>query len=1487
MHPAEYSTVPQDRDDVFSPSVEGALKPEAYYGEGPFDPPSSDDEDETLLEKDIRRGAIADVEETGLRVGGGSKRSSVRCLVICLSALVTIAAIIGLFAAFSYTGTSYRIRGTKHITIDHVFNGTFGSSKRSLRWVPEAGDGVFATTNDGFITLVDLQSNTSTNLVSVNDIKDMEGNTIALSTWELSSDMKYMLIKADYTKARFQYSFGNYYIHDLTTQATYPLIPPSHPPTTVVAKWSPTGQSVAFVNSNDLYILPSPAPSTTPIRVTHTGNTSVFNGVTDWVYEEEVYSGPLALWWSPNSEKVAFLSFDETAVDEFTYPVYNPTDDSHTVVPYPDHVTMKYPKPGYNNPLVSVHIFEVDRYNSDLTTQPNANATVVVEQSTVDLDWEGRYPLDNSVIAEVAWVGNTTLLVKEVTRAAHNGSVVLFDLQTGATNIGTVVRKLGKLGEQGDDGWIDSAQAVYPLPSNALVFSDSGYLDIVPSKDGYNHVALFSPANNATPHFLTSGEWEVSGTILGVNSKLNEVYFEAANPSSVERNIFSISLPSTASSEAGPLKSLTDISTPSSYGADFSPQAGFYVLSYNGPSVPWQNILRTDNSSFKYVLTENARLNDTLAQFEMPTIIRGTIESDGYELNYREIRPPRMDDSGKTKYPVLFQVYGGPGAQLVNMNYNIDWHYTLACVQKYIVVIVDGRGTGFKGRKLRNPVKNNLGHWETIDQINAAKSWAAKEYIDKKRIGIWGWSYGGFMSSKVVEADAGVHTLAMAVAPVTSWKLYDTIYTERYMDLPQLNPDGYVTASISNVTAFHNFNYLLAHGSGDDNVHFANSAHLLDMFTQEKVRGFRFRMFTDSDHSITRRGGQAEVYQFLNDFLVEKNPKMLNEMHNNVVRRAQHRRLPAHAKKLFARFSPTATWADTLTPPVPTDTSLPTQPAQPPPSQQPTTSQPASSPPPATQSPAAPASQSPSPANPPATSQPSDPNAAQSTSSSTPASTSSSTTPSTSITSSTPTPTPTPVTDPNAAQTPTPQAPATSAVLPTAVPETSAGILGNNVASPAISASPSATSAAASASGGVSTPVVVGGVVAALVGVAGIIFAVMYFLRRQSHDDDEPEDFHPDTFRRQSILLPDTNGNPPIRSMTMRQQNDTQDYPASFAQRSQPYSRATAQDSPMSPQFSNGAYYGYDAQQQQQPSFSPGQFVPAGQPPMLNMNNLPPAAGNPFYSPIGESSMTPNTAPPDTARGEQTMLMRQSSTAVASQYVTRLTTPRPGEVMTPDGEYVDLSRSSVTPYQAAQYAEISRRLNTAPLPMPTPVLATVAESMANEVPMPKTVNMPPLDVGQNVSVEHCASRPANNENSLPESPFADPEYTHMSAVDPDEENKGMPQPPSQAYSSNSRVTSSPPVLPDIHVHQRAFSPVQYEGSNLMAAPSQFASSPLAQNVSLPVAPPSAHYAEHHGMFADVPKTPTANSPPVTPRPHVPEAKRPETFYDDDDAYAGI
>ncbi|EIW75144.1 dipeptidyl aminopeptidase [Coniophora puteana RWD-64-598 SS2] len=849
-------------------------RPPIYYGEGPFDAPSSDEDEDELLEKMAQRSpALAeramDGEARGsshtLRLGGGDKRSPLRVLVLSLAALVFLAACIGVFAASTLYKGSYRSHGHRKITMDHVFNGTFSSYTRGLDWVPEAGDGVFSTFEGGTIKLVDLKTNTTSNLVSMADIRDEQGAMLIWSQWKLSADMKFIMLKANQKKQWRHSSFGNYYIHNLETKETVPLRAPSEPPVTAYAAWSPTGQSIAFVTSNDLYVLPSPT-STTPIRITSTGNASLFHGVPDWVYEEEVFEDEFALWWSPDASRLAFLSLDETLVDEFRFPVYNPTQNSYEIVPYTDEVVMKYPKPGYANPIASVSVFDLSAYTADGLHPDEA------DRATYELDWEGRIDRNNSVITEVAWVGNGSLILKEITRAADDGNVVYFDLAySNDVTVGKVVRKLGKDGEEGDDGWIDSHQTVLPLPGTDQYGTYGAYLDIVPDANGYNHIALFDPVDSDQPRFVTTGEWEVTDGIQAVDAARGLVYFQAANPST-ERHLYSVPIPTIENLIKGPAEptSLTDESVPGSYGASFSPKAGFYLLNYRGPNVPWQRVVQVDNEDFEYVLTEHSQLNATLAEFEAPVVTYSTIESDGYELNVREMRPPRMDDSGRTKYPVLFFVYGGPVSQQVNVDYKRDWHDYLVCGLQYIVVTVDGRGTGFKGRNLRNPVKNNLGYWETVDQINAARIWAGKSYVDRTRIGVWGWSFGGFMGSKVAEANAGVHSLAMSVAPVTSWRYYDSVYTERYMGLPSTNPDGYVNASISHVEGFHNVDFLLAHGSGDDNVHYANSAHLLDMLTADQVRGFWFRMFTDSEHGMKVRGAYREVYEFMLAFLLEK-----------------------------------------------------------------------------------------------------------------------------------------------------------------------------------------------------------------------------------------------------------------------------------------------------------------------------------------------------------------------------------------------------------------------------------------------------------------------------------------------------------------------------------------------------------------------------------------------------------------------------------------
>ncbi|KIR38467.1 dipeptidyl aminopeptidase [Cryptococcus deuterogattii 99/473] len=699
---------------------------------------------------------------------------------------------------------------------------------------------------------------TDTLLVNASLVLDLEGNQLRWTAWALSADMQYVLFKTDHLKQWRHSSFGNYWIHRRHDSFTFPVVPPTSPPTVAKCTWSPVGHALAFVSKNDVYIVSehdlssvSPSSSSTPshVRVTTDGSHTVFNGVPDWVYEEEVFETDTALWWSPDAKRIAFLRSDESKVHDFKLQYYNPSDDAFKVYQYQTELDMKYPKPGTPNPTVTVHTFSL----SSLSTSTG---------STERLTWPGEFPLPDRIITEVGWVADDALLVKEIDRAARDGNVVLFQFQyENESGEGKSKTMEGEIG-----------QNVIPVKGSV-----PGYLDIVPNQ-GYNHIALFTPLNASKPLWITKGEWEVT-EISGVDTEKGLVYFTAATPS-IDRHIYSIPLSfsphdnNEEGGEKGGMTPLTDPTFPGYFQASFSPKAGYYVLGYKGPEVPWQRLIETGPGEDRanVLLEGNAELNKTISEFLKPLVTRTTIENDGYELNMLEILPPNIDITGRKKYPVLIRVYGGPGSQMVSNRFERDWHSYLAASQRYIIVMLDGRGTGFKGRNLRNPVRDDLGHWEVQDQIAAAREMAKRAYVDRSRIGIWGWSYGGYMTCKTIEAASGIFTLGMAVAPVTDWLYYDSIYTERYMSTPSANKDGYTTSAVNNVTSFSGdkVDFIWAHGSGDDNVHYVNSAALLDKLTQEQVRGWRFRMFTDSNHSMDKRMAYREVYEWMNDYLEEK-----------------------------------------------------------------------------------------------------------------------------------------------------------------------------------------------------------------------------------------------------------------------------------------------------------------------------------------------------------------------------------------------------------------------------------------------------------------------------------------------------------------------------------------------------------------------------------------------------------------------------------------
>ncbi|KAH8925693.1 hypothetical protein BT69DRAFT_1331937 [Atractiella rhizophila] len=767
------------------------------------------------------------------------------------------------------TNPNLFVEHLKKVEIDHIFNGTFRAKSMSIDWLKEGPDGTFSYLDDNRnIVMEHVETGKKEVLVNFEDVKDKQGEQLHFASYRVSSDLKSVIFAAN-TQKQWRYSsHSNFYVHEISSSITSELHEPSYPPKTSIAVWAPVGNTIAYVHSNDVYLS---LPSRRPLQLTTSGSTTMFNGIPDWVMEEENLGSDTALYWSPQGDKLIWLSFEESKVPEFCFPIYNKNPYLPGGEPYTEDYCLKYPKPGYDNPVITIHMFDLSNSTSESELRQEDVEGRVWELAFPD-DGEGEFGND-AIVVDVVWVGQEEVVIKQTNRIQTKFRVAYFDMKDpkvdGRRLLGWVTRYMDF--EKIDGGWVEPGQFIHPLPASDM--APPGYLEVLPDRDGYNHIAFFSPFYASQPIFITHGPWEVADTIKAIDVDKGVVYFMAATPAS-ERHLYSAPLPNKITfpmlQEGRPPVAPTRLTAESYYSTSFSPQAGYYVLNYLGPSIPHQSIVKTGYEEFTKVLEDNQELYNTTLQFPQPEIVRGTVTIDGNTFETAEMRPPHFDDTGRTKYPVLFEVYGGPASQKTGTLFQRDWHYFLSASMNYVIVRVDGRGTGYRGRRWRTVTKNNLGELEAKDVVDVARSFAERDYIDSARVGVWGWSYGGYLTSKIIETNSSVFSLAMIVAPVTDWRYYDSVYTERYMSTPELNPEGYEKAAVVNMDGFKQLDFVLAHGTGDDNVHFQNSAVLLDRLTMAGVDNFRFRAFTDSNHGMNMRQGYVGLMHYLTTFLNEK-----------------------------------------------------------------------------------------------------------------------------------------------------------------------------------------------------------------------------------------------------------------------------------------------------------------------------------------------------------------------------------------------------------------------------------------------------------------------------------------------------------------------------------------------------------------------------------------------------------------------------------------
>lgn len=636
-----------------------------------------------------------------------------------------------------------------------------------------------------------------------------------------SGDENKILIhsKRDY---RYRRSFtADYYVYDIKKNTLTKL---SENGDEEIPQFSPDGNQVAFVRKNNIYL--KNLNSGAEIAVTTDGEfNKIINGTADWVYEEE-FETTHYFYFSPEGTDIAFVKFDESKVPFFSMIKYlNPSLPEDSLLLYPIVETFKYPKAGEPNSTVSVHIYNI------------ANKTTK------------KVELSNSFkefyVPRIKWTADPNQLAVYVLNRYQN------ELNMYFVNKNDFISSL--VWSDTDSRYVD-----YDNVDKMHFLSGNKSFIYLSEKDGWRHAYIYDIAKK-TSKLLTKGDWDITD-IYGFDEKRNLLFYQSAEISPMQRDIYSVSL-------KGKKSQLTDAK--GTHDADFSTTFSYFADNFSSLGIPNIVTLRDYKGKAVRELINNNDLLTLFDSFHFPKkrFFQFTT-SEGVTLNGWILEPDNMKKD--ETYPLLMVQYSGPNSQQVLDRWSVGWEYFLS-TQGYAVACVDGRGTGARGVEFRKCTYKQLGVLEPVDQIEAAKYLGTLPFVDKNRIGIWGWSYGGFMVLNSMSSGEKVFKAGIAVAPVTNWRFYDSAYTERYMSIPQENGEGYDKGSpITKVDKLQG-NLLLIAGTADDNVHLQNSMVYVDKLTDANKQ-IEMYTYTDKNHSILGRNTRRHLYRKKFDFL-EKNLK--------------------------------------------------------------------------------------------------------------------------------------------------------------------------------------------------------------------------------------------------------------------------------------------------------------------------------------------------------------------------------------------------------------------------------------------------------------------------------------------------------------------------------------------------------------------------------------------------------------------------------------
>jgi dipeptidyl-peptidase 4 len=625
-------------------------------------------------------------------------------------------------------------------------------------------------------------------------------------TW--SVDESKLLLQTNF-KQIYRHSFSaNIYVYDLATKK---LIQPIKEDV-MLAELSPDASKIAYVKGNNLFYYD--LKTNAEVQLTADGKqNAIINGSTDWVYEEE-FALSKGFYWNADGSKLAFYRFDESAVKEFSMTLFGKL--------YPEEYAFKYPKAGEANSTIQIYAYDI----------------VTGVKQLMDIGTE-----TDIYIPRMCWTPNNNLCIQRLNRLQNKLELLIGNPQTGKHKI----------------IYTEENKAYVDVPE--LTFLKDGKTFILNSeKSGWNHLYQYD-LNGKLILQITQGNWDVD-QFYGLDEKAKKVYVSTSEVNSAERYVYSISLDGKQKKQLTTRKGWNN--------ATFNSTYSYFLLNNSSINTPPYYALCDQSGKEMRVLEDNAELTKTIEKYaKVDAEMTSYQNAYGESLNAFVIKPLQFD--ANKKYPVLMYVYGGPGHQLaVNrwMGSNYFW-YQLLAAKGYMIVCVDGRGTGFKGETFKKSTYLQLGKYEIEDQIYVAKQLGKLPYVDAGRIGIWGWSFGGYMASLGISKGADVFKTAIAVAPVTNWRYYDNIYTERFMRTPQENGQGYDDNSPINHIEKIKGNYLIIHGTADDNVHFQNAVEMVNAMVNKNIR-FDSEYYPNKNHSIYGGKTRLHLYDKMTRYILEK-----------------------------------------------------------------------------------------------------------------------------------------------------------------------------------------------------------------------------------------------------------------------------------------------------------------------------------------------------------------------------------------------------------------------------------------------------------------------------------------------------------------------------------------------------------------------------------------------------------------------------------------